>query len=231
MISSSTSLRTFGLAALLAAAICAPAQQGGLDPATQSRVEKAIATIRQADAQRKSVFLTYAATQSDRYIALENFRRTRRLATLDAVEALLAVRGDFPKDHWKTLIEQFSAYGPEPMIFEGVKNEIPSLVTDPARRETTDKALKEMGSVVHRNSEDREAARKDLFRLLEKQSSKRDDFVSEFERFDKAQAKLDDRFAASVGALQQALTPAEWDTLVRRLAIPPAEAPTPAPAR
>lgn len=222
MNASSSAFRSLGLAALFAAAISGFAQPGGLDPATQARVERAVATIRQADAERKSVFLTYGSTQADQYIALEKFRRTRRLATLDAVEALIAVRGDFPKDQWKTLVTQFSANGPEPMIFEGVKKEIPSIVTEPARREAADKALKEMGSVVERNSSDRESARKDLFRLLEKQSSTRDDFVSGIEKFDKAQAKLDDRFAASIAALQRALTLAEWDSLVQRISPVPA---------
>jgi hypothetical protein len=214
------------LVALLGAPLPARAQTAGLDPATKARVDRAVETIRQADALRKSIFLTYGSTPADRYVALQEFRDTRRRATLDAVEALLAVRGDFPKDQWKTLVEHFSANGPEPMIFEGVKTEIPSIMTDPARREKADKALKEMASVVERNSADRESARKELFRLLEKQSSKRDDFVSEFERFDKVQAKLDDRFSASVAALQQALTQAEWDELVQRISrLVPGNAP------
>ena len=104
-------------------------------------------------------------------------------------------------------------------------------MSDPARRPQIDKALKEMGNVVERNSEDREAARRELVRLLEKQSSRRDDLVSGIEGFDKTQAKLDDRFAASVAALQKALTHSEWDEMVRRISPLPAGAPSPASAR
>ena len=78
----------------------------GLLPVSRSRsVDEAVETIRQADALRKSVFLASGSAPADRYVALQGFRDIRRRASLDAVEVPFAVRGDFPKDEWKTLGE------------------------------------------------------------------------------------------------------------------------------
>jgi hypothetical protein len=221
MNTSSTSFRALGLAALFTAAISAPAQQGGLDPATQGSVDNAIATIRRADAQRKSVFLTRGTSSADRFMALEQFRATRRKATLGAAEALLSVRGSFPKDAWKTLVSHLSEGGSMPRLVDQAKTVLPGVVADETRRATAVKALEDLAGAIKKDESERESGRKKFFSLLEKQSSTSDDFISSLEKFNDAQAKLDDRIVQGMGALEQALTPAEWDDLIRRISRPP----------
>lgn len=214
--------RAPGLAALFAAAISAPAQPGGLDPATQARVDEAVATIRQADVQRKAVFLTRGTSSADRYRTLEQFRATRRKATLAAAEALLSVRGSFPKDAWKNLVTHLSEGGSMPRLVDQAKAELPAIMADEMRRAAAGKALEDLSGAIKKDESERESGRKKFFSLLEKQSSSSDDFISSLEKFNDSQAKLDDRIVRSMGALEQALTPVEWDDLVRRIsALPP----------
>jgi len=223
MNSSTKALCGFVLAAVLAAAIPASAQTVGLDPATQDRFDKATAMIQLALAQRKSVFLTYGASQADRYMALQEFRDKRRRATLDAAEALLAVRGSFPKDQWKTLVEQLAAGGPMPLLVERAQKELPAVVPDAARRAPAEKALLDLATVIKKDEKERESARKKFFSLLEKEKSTSDDFISRLESFGNAEEKLDKGIAEGAGAVQAALTQAEWDELVRRISRPPGE--------
>ena len=223
MSSSSTTFRHLGLAALIAASIPASAQPGGLDPATKDRVDKATAMIQLALAQRKSVFLTYGASQADRYMALQEFRDKRRRATLDAAEALLAVRGSFPKDQWKTLVEQLAAGGPMPLLVERAQKELPAVVPDGARRAPAEKALLDLATAIKKDEKERESARKKFFSLLEKEKSTSDDFISRLESFGNAEEKLDKGIAEGAGAVQAALTQAEWEELVRRISRPPGE--------
>ena len=223
MNSSTKALCGFVLAAVLAAAIPASAQTVGLDPATQDRFDKATAMIQLALAQRKSVFLTYGASQADRYMALQEFRDKRRRATLDAAEALLAVRGSFPKDQWKALVEQLAAGGPVPLLVERAQKELPAVVPDAARRAPAEKALLDLATVIKKDEKERESARKKFFSLLEKEKSTSDDFISRLESFGNAEEKLDKGIAEGAGAVQAALTQAEWDELVRRISRPPGE--------
>ena len=219
----SASRRVPALVALLVAAISAPAQTGGLDPATQARVDEAVTTIRQADAQRKSVFLTRGTSSADRYMTLEQFRATRRKATLAAAEALLSVRGSFPKDAWKMLVSHLAEGGSMPLLVDRAQKELPTVVADETRRATAGKALEDLAGAIKKDESERESGRKKFFSLLEKQSSTSDDFISSLEKFNDAQAKLDDRIVQGMGALEQALTPAEWDELVRRISRPPGD--------
>jgi hypothetical protein len=208
------------LATIVAAGTCAFGQEPGLDPATEARVERDLAKIRQAEAERKSVFLTYGSTLAERYQNLQEFRDRRRLAALDAAEALLAVRGSFPKDRWKALVVQVASGGSEPLLVERARKELSSVVTDEARFKDAEKALDELSDAVEKNARDRESGRKKFLSLLEKESSTRDDFVTALQHFDAAQAKLDDKIAQSTGALQQALTEAEWAELLRKISSP-----------
>ena len=219
----SSLVRCFCLTALAAGAIPARAQEGGLDPATESRVKRDLALIRQADAERKSVFLTYGSSTADRYRNLQEFRDRRRKAALDAAEALLAVRGSFPKERWTSLVEQVAAQGAEPLLVERARTELPAVVTDEARRQTAGKALKELADAVEKNARDRASGRKKFLSILGKQGTTRDDVVSKLVSFDEGQSKLDDKLAESAGALQQALTEAEWAELVRRISGPPGD--------
>ncbi len=220
MNSSSTAFRPLALVAFLAAVTSAAAQTPGLDAATQARVDEAVATIRQADAQRRSVFLTRGTSSADRFMTLEQFRATRRKATLAAAEALLAVRGSFPKEAWKTLVGHLSGGGSMPRLVDQAKKELPAVVADETRRTAAVKALEELASAIRKDESERESGRKKFFSLLEKQSSTSDDFISSLEKFNDSQAKLDDKIVQNVGALEQALTPAEWDELVRRISAP-----------
>ena len=189
------------LTLLSVGALSAHAQEGGLDPATESRVGADLELIRQADVERKSIFLTWGSSQADRYRNLQEFRDRRRLAALDAAEALLAVRGSFPKERWKTLVEQVAASGSEPLLVGRAQKELPAVVTDEARRKPAEKALKVLASAVEKNARERESGRKKFLSLLEKQNSTRDDFVSKLASFDEAQSKLDDKIAERTGAL------------------------------
>jgi hypothetical protein len=215
-------LRGVCLTTLVAGGISAFAQEQGLDPATKDRVEKAAAMIQLAAAQRKSVFLTYGGPTADRYMALQEFRDRRRKAVLDAAEALLAVRGSFPKDQWKALVEQLAAGGSMPLLVERARKELPAVIPDAARRAPAEKALSDLAGAIRKGEKERESARKKFFSLLEKEKSTRDDFISRLESFNNAEEKLDDRIAEGAGAVQAALTPAEWAELVRRISSPPA---------
>ncbi len=216
-------LRSLCLSALAAAALAADADEGGLDPATESRVRSDLAAIRLADAERKSVFLTYGSTTADRYRNLQEFRDRRRKAALDAAEALLAVRGSFPRERWKSIVEGLAAEGPERLLVEQARKELPAVVPDEARRKTAAKALKELADAVEKSARDRASGRKKFLSILKKESTTRDDVVSKLASFDEAQSELDDKLATSSGALQQALTEAEWAELVRRVSGPPGE--------
>ncbi len=208
-------------AALLASPLPARAQPVGLDPATAARLSAAAETIRQADAYRRSVFLTRGVAAADRYRTLEDFRAKRRKATLDAVEALLAVRGSYPKEEWKSLVAQLSGGGSMPLLVERARGELLAVVPDESRRPAVQKILDGLRDALKENESDRESARKKVLALLEKQSSSWDDFVSALEKFHNAQAKLDDKIVKGTGALEEALTPAEWEELVRRISLPP----------
>ena len=223
MNSSTKALRGFVLAALLAASIPAFSRPAGLDPATQDRYDKATAMIQLAAAQRKSAFLTYGTPSADRYMALQEFRDKRRKAVLDGAEALLAVRGSFPKDQWQKLVEQLAAGGPMPLLVEQAQKELPAVVPDAARRAPAEKALTDLATAIKKDAKERESARKKFFSLLEKEKSTSDDFISSLESFGNAEEKLDKAIAEGMGAVQAALTRAEWDDLVRRISRPPGE--------
>ncbi|MFI5182348.1 MAG: hypothetical protein ACHQPI_13255 [Thermoanaerobaculia bacterium] len=218
-----STLRGTSLAAILAASTPLLGFPGGLDPATQARVTASVKTIREADVYRKSVFLTWGTTPADRYRTLEQFRATRRKASLEAAEALLSVRGSFPKEEWKTLVIHLSDVGGLPVIVEQAQKELAVVVKDEAHRKPAELALAELVTAVKKDQADRESARKKFFSLLEKQSSSRDDFVSGLEKFNDAQAKLDDKIVKSTGDLQSALTSEEWAELVRRISRPRGE--------
>ena len=211
------------LAALLVAAISAPAQTGGLDPSTQARFDAATETIRRANADRKSAFLAYGTPTADRYMALQEFRDKRRRAVLDAAEALLAVRGSFPKEQWKTLVEQLAAGGAVPLLVERAQKELPAVIPDTARRAPAEKALLDLVTAIKKDEKERESARKKFFSLLEKEKSTSDDFISRLESFGNAEEKLDKGIAEGAGAVQAAMTRAEWDELVRRISQAPGE--------
>ncbi|MGE5347223.1 MAG: hypothetical protein ACM3JH_14820 [Acidithiobacillales bacterium] len=217
----SSLLRGFCLTAVAVGAISAQAREGGLDPATEARVSADLALIRQADAERKSVFLRYGSTLADRYRNLQEFRDRRRKAVIDAADALLAVRGSFPKERWKSIVEGVAAEGPERLLVEQALKELPAVVADEARLKTAGKALKELADAVQKSARDRASGRKKLLSILAKESSTRDDVVSKLASFDEAQSKLDEKLAGSTGALQQALTETEWAELVRRISGPP----------
>ncbi len=216
-------LPCFCLSVLAAGAISSTAEEGALDPATESRIKGDLAAIRTADAERKSVFLTYGSTLADRYRNLQEFRDRRRKAALDAAEALLAVRGSFPKERWKAVVENVAAEGPERLLVKQALKELPAVVADETRRKTAGKALEELADAVEKSARDRASGRRKFLSILEKDSTTRDDVVSKLASFDEAQAKLDDRLAESADALQRALTEAEWSELVRRISGPPAE--------
>lgn len=211
------------LVALTGAPLPARGQAAALDPSTQDRFDKAAAAIRLAAAQRKSAFLTYGIPSADRYMALQEFRDKRRRATLDAAEALLAVRASFPKDQWKALVEQLAAGGPMPLLVERAQKELPAVVPDATRRAPAEKALQDLATAIRKDEKERDSARKKFFSLLEKEKSTRDDFISRLESFGNAEEKLDKGIAEGAGAVQAALTRAEWDELVRRISSSPGE--------
>ena len=108
-----------------------------------------------------------------------------------------------------------------PRLVDQAKTELPGVVADETRRTTAGKALEDLAGAIKKDESERESGRKKFFSLLEKQSSTSDDFISSLEKFNDAQAKLDDRIVQGMGALEQALTPAEWDDLIRRISRPP----------
>ena len=216
-------LATPFLVALLGAPLPARAQATGLDPATQDRFDKAAAAIQLAAAQRKTAFLTYGTPSADRYMALQEFRDKRRRATMDAAEALLAVRGSFAKEQWKSLVEQLAAGGPVPLLVERAQKELPAVVPDAARRAPAEKALLDLVTAIRKDEKERESARKKFFSLLEKEKSSSDDFISRLESFGNAEEKLDKGIAEGAGAVQAAMTREEWDELVRRISRAPGE--------
>ena len=209
------------LAALLGAPLPARAQAAALDPATQDRFDKAAAAIQLAAAQRKAAFLTYGTPSADRYMALQEFRDKRRRATLDAAEALLAVRGSFPKDQWRALVERLAAGGPMPLLVERAQKELPAVVPDAARRAPAEKALQDLAKAVQKDESERESARKKFFSLFEKEKSSSDYFISRLESFGNSEEKLDKAIAEGTGAVQAAMSRTEWDDLVRRISGPP----------
>jgi hypothetical protein len=205
------------LAALLVAAISAPAQTGGLDPSTQARFDAATETIRRANADRKSAFLAYGTPTADRYMALQEFRDRRRKAVLAAADALLEVRGSFPKDSWKALVERLGAGGPMPLLVDQALKELPSVIPDAARRAPAEKAFTDLANAIRKDEKERESARKKFFSLLEKATSTRDDFISRLESFNDTEEKLDQKIAEGAGAAQAAMSRTDWDELVRRI--------------
>jgi hypothetical protein len=213
---------SFASAALLfAAGVPARGQTPALDPATQDRVDRATAVITMAAGQRKAAFLEYGTPAADRYMALQEFRDKRRRAVLDAAEALLAVRGSFPKEQWKALVEQLAVGSPVTLLVERAQQELPAAVPDAARRAPAEKALAELVKAIKKDEGERESARKKFFSLLEKEKSTSDDFISALEKFGNAEEKLDKAVAEGTGAVQAALTRAEWDDLTQRMRRPP----------
>jgi hypothetical protein len=208
------------LPAILAASTALPGFAAGLDDATRARLAADKEAIRQADASRRAVLLTRGTEQGDRARALYEFRDQRRKAVLDASEALLAVRGTFPKDDWKAIVAQLGAGGGMPFLAEQARKELPAVVADPARRASADKTLEDLAAAIRKHGTDPESAGKKFLALLEKKNSTRDDFISGLEKVTEAQEKLDDKVVDAVSNLQRTLTPAEWDELVKRL--PPA---------
>ncbi len=216
-------LRGASIAALIVAGTPLLGLQSGLDPGTQAKVAAAANAIRKAEAERRKVFLTREATQADRYRMLQEYRDVRRKAALEAAEALLAVRDSFPKEEWTSLVARLSDRGAMPRLVEQAKKELPSVVADSGRRKAAEKALGELESALSKEAKERESARKKFLRLLEKKDSSRDDFVSGIEAFSGPQEALDDRLVESAASLQKALTPEEWDELVRRITGPSGE--------
>jgi len=205
----------------LTAAAQVPALQTGLDPAVDARVKADLETIRKADANRKTAFLTWGSPKAERYQILQQFRDTRVKASMDAVEALVPFRKSMPLDQWKTVVSQVAAQTPEPLLAEKALKELPSVVPDETRRKPAEKALKELLSAVEKNEKEREKGRNKIFALLEKPASTREDFVSVLAKFGDAQAELDDKLVAASDALQKSMTEAEWQELVRRVSPPP----------
>jgi hypothetical protein len=213
------SLAAFSALAVTAAAQ-APALEAGLDPAVDARVKSDLDTIRKADANRKTAFLTWGSPKAERYQILQQFRDTRVKASMDAVEALVPFRTSMPKDQWKTVVSHVAAQTPEPLLAEKALKELPAVVPDGTRRKPAEKALKDLVSAVEKNEKEREKGRQKFFSLLEKPTSNREEFVSVLAKFGDAQADLDDKLVEASDALQQALTQTEWQELVRRVSPP-----------
>ena len=213
-------LAAFSVLAVTAASP-APALQAGLDPAVDARVKADLETIRKADANRKTAFLTWGSPKAERYQILQQFRDTRVKASMDAVEALVPFRKSMPLDQWKTVVSQVAAQTPEPLLAEKALKELPSVVPDETRRKPAEKALKELLSAVEKNEKEREKGRNKIFALLEKPTSNREEFISVLAKFGDAQAELDDKLVAASDALQKSMTEAEWQELVRRVSPPP----------
>ncbi len=218
--------RTLTLATLSALAVMAAApatgQPAGLDPAVDARVKTDLEAIRQADANRKLAFLRRGTPDAERFQILQESRDVRTRASLDAVQALFPVRASMPKDPWKALVSQLAAQPPHTLLAEQALKELPAVVPDEARRKPAEKALKDLLSAAKDSDDDRVAGRKNVFALLEKPTSTLEDFVTVLAKYSDKQAKLDDKLVAASDALQQALTEAEWQELVRRLSKPAA---------
>jgi hypothetical protein len=212
-------LRRLTLPALLAASTALPAFAAGLDPATQARLAADKDAIRQAETSRRAVLLARTSDAGERQRALYDFRDRRRKAVVDASEALLAVRGSFPKDEWKATVAGIGAAG-MPFLAEGARKELPAVVADPARRASADKTLADLAEAVRKHGSDPGSARKKFLSLLEKKSSTRDDFISALQKVNEEQEKLDDKVLNAIGNLQRTLTAEEWDALVARLPAP-----------
>jgi len=211
-----TTLRRLFLSALLAASTAVPGLAAGLDAATQARLSADREAIRQADASRRAVLLTRSSDAGERQRALYDFRDRRRKAVLDAAEALLAVRGSFPKDEWKMIVAQIGAAG-MPFLADQARKELPAVVADPARRASADETLAKLAAAIEKHGSDPESARKRFLALLEKKSSTRDDFVTALQKINEDQENLDETVLNAVGNLQRTLTAEEWDALVGRL--------------
>lgn len=212
--------RRTALSALLAATTAFPGLAAGLDPATQARLAADKEAIRQADASRRAVLLTRGTEQGDRNRALEDFRDRRRKAVLDAVEALLAVRGSVPKEEWKAIVAQVGAGGGMPFLAEKAQKELPAVVADAGRRASADKTLADLAAALKKQGADPSSAGQKFLSLLDKKNSTKDDFITAMEKVTAAQEKLDQKVLDGLGNLQRTLTPEEWDELVRRLAAP-----------
>lgn len=211
-----STFRSISLSALLAASTALPALAAGLDPATEARLAADRDAIRRADSARRAVLLARGTEQGDRNRALWDFRDQRRKAVLDAAEALLAVRGSFPKDEWKATVAQIGAEG-MPFLAERAQKELPAVVADPARRAAADKTLTDLAAAVRKHGADPNSARQKFLSLLEKKNSTRDDFITAVQKVSEAQEDLDQKVLDAVGSLQRTLTPEEWDELVRRI--------------
>ncbi|MBK9062864.1 MAG: hypothetical protein IPL89_06665 [Acidobacteria bacterium] len=212
--------RRTALSALLAATTAFPGLAAGLDPATQARLAADKEAIRQADASRRAVLLTRGTEQGDRNRALEDFRDRRRKAVLDAVEALLAVRGSVPKEEWKAIVAQVGAGGGMPFLAEKAQKELPAVVADAGRRASADKTLADLAAALKKQGADPSSAGQKFLSLLDKKNSTKDDFITAMEKVTAAQEKLDQKVLDGLSNLQRTLTPEEWDELVRRLAAP-----------
>jgi hypothetical protein len=212
-------LRRIALAALLALPAALPAG-AALDPAVASRVQADMAAIRKADAARRAALLSRATATADLQRAFYEFRDQRRKASLDAAEALLAVRGSVPKEEWKTIVSELSAGSGLPSIVDVARKELPAAVADPARRAAAGKVLDELSAAFRKSSTDPEAARQKFYALLEKKGSTKEDFISAYEKLTDAQEKLDNQVLDGVANLRRTLTPEEWDELARRISPP-----------
>ncbi len=212
--------RRFALSALVAAAASTGALASGLDAATQARLSAALEEIREADASRRAVLLAPGSQQGDLNRALNDFRDRRRKAVLDAAEALLAVKGSFPKDEWKEIVARIEAAAGLPTAVDQARKELPAVVADPARRGAADKTLADLSAAFKKHGADPASARRKFLSLLEKKNVERDDFVSGMEKITAAQEDLDRKVVDSLGSLRRTLTPAEWDALAERLSAP-----------
>ncbi len=108
-----------------------------------------------------------------------------------------------------------------PLLAEEALKQLPEVVPDAARRQPAEKALKEPRRAPRRTT--RTTGRtggRSSSRSSTTRTSNLEDFVSVLAKWDDKQAKLDDKLVESSGALQQALSEAEWQELVRRISKP-----------
>jgi hypothetical protein len=177
-------------------------------------------TMRRADAELKAAFAARSSSVGDRQLALSLFRDDRRKAAISAVDAMLKVRDLVSKKEWKGLWPEgyFVTAKPEPRLAERLPQELPSVVTDPARLKQAQAVASELAKATKSDVSAGKKARGRLEDLFADYDTLQDDFIELVNKLNVEQEKQDRAVVDAAGKLQQILTPEEWGSLTKQLA-------------
>jgi hypothetical protein len=184
-----------------------------------TRRQQAAQSVQKAQAKMREVFLAQGLAPAEKRIALQEFRDDRRKAAFSAFDPLLKLREVVSSREWDQIWpkDYFAFPVPDHSLPGRIQTALPSVVTDPMRKQQALDVAKRLVESVNKAEAARKKQTGRLERLMRQGDIPRDEFIESVGDLEKAQEKLDDEFINEAGQLQKVLSKEEWAALTAQL--------------